>query len=141
MFLPSVNQQRRYFITTKIFLITMMKKTKSDLEIPVLELDHLTEHQQKVAREFLQKHSGMFASGQSSGRTNIVRHRINTGDGQSIRQAGTKNLACRRYRGVKQSIVFACSASHHTRRVDAILRRLHKINDVTKKDNYPIPRI
>mgnify|MGYP005983825699 FL=1 len=63
------------------------KKIKSDLEIPALDLDHATEYQQKVAREFLQKHSGMFASTQSSGRTNIVRYRINIENAQLIRQA------------------------------------------------------
>ncbi|KAJ3651948.1 hypothetical protein Zmor_017952 [Zophobas morio] len=63
------------------------KKIKSDLEIPALDLDHLTEHQQKVAREFLQKHTGMFASGQFSGCTKIAQCRINTGDAQPIDQA------------------------------------------------------
>ena len=64
-----------------------VEKIKSNFEISALELGHLTEQKRKVAREFLQKHNGMFASGQSSGRTNIVRHRINTEDAQPICQA------------------------------------------------------
>ncbi|KAJ3651553.1 hypothetical protein Zmor_017585 [Zophobas morio] len=63
------------------------EERKSNSEMFALELSHLTDHQRNVAREFLQKHSGMFASGESSGRTNIVQHRINTGDAQPIRQA------------------------------------------------------
>ena len=53
---------------------------KRNLEIPSLELGHIIEHQWKVAREFLQKHSGMSSSERSSGRTNIMQDRINTGD-------------------------------------------------------------
>ncbi|KAJ3648803.1 hypothetical protein Zmor_020578 [Zophobas morio] len=63
------------------------EELKSNLKIPAIELGHLIKHQQKVAREFLQKHSEMFAFGQCSGRINMLQHRINTGDAQPIRQA------------------------------------------------------
>ena len=53
-----------------------------NLEIPALELGHLTDNKRDVAGEFLQKHSGMFASGESSGSTNIVLRRINTRRGR-----------------------------------------------------------
>ena len=42
---------------------------KSNLEIPALELGHLTDHQRNVVRDFLLKHSGMFAFGESSERS------------------------------------------------------------------------
>ena len=66
------------------------EERKSNLEIPALELGYLTHHQGNVAKDFLQKHNGMFASGESSGCTNIVRHRINTRDTQLIHQAARR---------------------------------------------------
>ncbi|XP_063920746.1 uncharacterized protein LOC135135580 [Zophobas morio] len=128
-------------------------KIKSDLEIPALELDHLTEHQQKVAREFQQKHSGMFASGQSSGHTNIVRHRINIGDAQPICQA-PRRLHLAKQEETEQLIrkmldesVIEQSNSPWSSPVVLITKRdgltrfcvdYRKLNDVTKKDSYPL---
>ena len=79
------------------------EERKSYLEIPALELGHLTDNQRNVAREFLQKHSGMFASGESSGTTNIMRHRINTGDAQPIRQ-GPRRLPLAKQEKVEKRV-------------------------------------
>ena len=129
---------------------------KSNLEIPALELGHLTDHQRNVAREFLQKHSGMFASGESSGRTNIVQHRINTGDAQPIRQA-PRRLPLAKQEETEELVrkmldegVIEESNSPWSSPVVLVTKKdgstrfcvdYRKLNDVTKKDSYPLPRI
>ena len=99
------------------------EKIQSNLEIPALELGDLSEYQRKMAREFLQKHNGMFASGQSPGDAQLIRQVPRT---RGSRGTGTKNIRRRRYRGVKQSMVTACSVSYQKGWVYAILRRLQE---------------
>ena len=132
------------------------EERKSNLEIPALELGHLTDHQRNVAREFLQKHSGMFASGESSGRTNIVQHRINTGDAQPIHQAprrlplAKQEEAEKLVRKMLDDDVIEESNSPWSSLVVLVTKKdgstrfcvdYRKLNDVTKKDSYPLPRI
>ncbi|XP_063933413.1 uncharacterized protein LOC135145226 [Zophobas morio] len=126
-------------INSRVLLITQMKKEKRNL-----------------AREFLQKHSGMFASGESSGRTNIVRHRINTEDAQPIRQASRRlplvkqEEAEKLVRKMLDDGVIEDSNSPWSSPVVLVTKKdgstkfyvdYRKLNDVTKKHSYPFPRI
>ena len=98
----------------------------------------------------------MFASGESSGRTNLVRHRINTGDAQSIRQA-PRRLPLAKQEEVEKLVrkmlddgVIEESDSPWSSPVVLVTKKdgstrfcvdYRKLNDVTKKNSYPLPRI
>ena len=96
----------------------------------------------------------MFASGESSGRTNIVRHRINTGDVQPIRQALrrlplAKQEAEKLVRKMLDDGVTEESNSPWSSPVVLVTKKdgptkfcvdYRKLNDVTK-DSSPLPRI
>ena len=98
----------------------------------------------------------MFASGQSPGRTNIVRHQINTGDAQSIRQAPRRLPLAKQeenenlVRKMLDKGVVEESSSTWSSPVVLVTKKdrstrlcvdYRKLNDVTKKDSHPLPRI
>ncbi|KAJ3654338.1 hypothetical protein Zmor_013532 [Zophobas morio] len=98
----------------------------------------------------------MFASGQSSGRTNIVQHQINTGNAQPIRQAprslplANQEEAEELVRRMLDEGVIEKSNSPWSSPVVLVTKKdgstrlcvdYGKLNDVTKKDSYLLPRI
>ena len=113
--------------------------------------------EQKVSEDFLKHHWSLFAQdGKQNGRTNLIKHSINTGDARPIRQRPRRlpmtkrgevvNLIAEmeRYGAIEPSTSTWCSPVVLVKKKDGSTRfcvDYRKLNDVTKKDCYPLPRI
>ena len=117
----------------------------------------LTTEQRRAAQELLEKYSSVFCCApEDNGRTNLVQHRINTGSEAPIRQA-PRRLPLAKQGEVSKMIVdmqtagvIETSTSPWSSPVVLVKKKdgsmrfcvdYRKLNDVTKKDSYPLPRI
>lgn len=118
---------------------------------------NLSIEQQEMVRDLLQKHIKVFAKSKTDlGKTNIVSHKINTGDARPIKQQPRriplhKKEAAREevQRMLKAGIIEPSSSAWSAPIVlvtkkDGSIRYCidyRKLNEVTQKDSYPLPRI
>lgn len=109
------------------------------------------------AKRLLRKYCGIFdKDGSKPGRTNIVKHRIYTGDARPIRQPprsvplAKREVVSQIIHDMSESGVIEPSASPWCSPVVLVKKKdgkmrfcvdYRKLNDVTKKDSYPLPRI
>ena len=117
----------------------------------------LTLLQKQELLKFLQKYAGVFATSSTDlGRTGIVKHRIDTGDARPIRQR-PRRLPLKQREEEKQQIedmlkrnVIEPSSSPWASPVVLVKKKdstwrfcvdYRKVNEVTVKDSYPLPRI
>jgi transposase InsO family protein len=117
----------------------------------------LDDEQKLKVRELLIKHSGAFAQNKVDiGRTDIVKHQINTGAAAPIKQPLRRQPLVKRQaihdeiEKMKQQDLIEPSSSPWASPVVLVKKRdgswrfcidYRKLNDVTIKDSYPIPRI
>ncbi|UYV75940.1 K02A2.6-like [Cordylochernes scorpioides] len=108
----------------------VMQKSKREDNVP----DHF---QQKELAILLATDGNIFAkSSEDYGRTDLTKHRINTGESNPIKQAPHRIPLARRQEAetlvkemLDQNIIEPSSSPWR------------KLNDITKKDSYPFPRI
>lgn len=109
------------------------------------------------ARQLLKKHASAFAlKSKSQGRTAIVKHTINTGEARPIKQAprsvplAKRDEVKRLVNEMERDGVIEPSSSPWSSPVVLVKKKdgstrfcvdYRKLNDVTKKDSYPLPRI
>jgi predicted aspartyl protease len=118
---------------------------------------NLTPEQGSEVRALLLKHQSVFAKNKNDlGRTNIVQHRINTGNSAPIRQQprrvpmAKKEEAEQEIQRMLETGVIEPSKSPWAapivlvRKKDGSVRfciDYRRLNDITRKDSYPLPRI
>ncbi|XP_063215566.1 retrovirus-related Pol polyprotein from transposon 412 isoform X1 [Bacillus rossius redtenbacheri] len=119
--------------------------------------DNLTSEEMEEVTSFLLRNQDVFSLGDTDlGRTSIVYHRINTGDTEPIRQAPRRLPLAKQEEAEKmiasmmEGGVIEPSASPWASPVVLVAKKdgqlrfcvdYRKLNDVTKKDSYPLPRI
>lgn len=117
----------------------------------------LSPQEQVTLRELLIKHENTFAkSAEDLGRTSIVQHTIDTGDARPIRQPPRRPP--RAFQGEEEKVLEAqlkagvirestspwASPMVFVRKKDGTTRPCvdyRKLNDVTRRDAYPLPRV
>ncbi|XP_049306293.1 retrovirus-related Pol polyprotein from transposon 17.6 isoform X1 [Bactrocera dorsalis] len=119
-------------------------------------LNELHGNEKLKAEKLLEKYSSIFANEGNTGRTGIVKHRINTGDAKPIRQAPRRVPLAKREDANKiiedmhKNGVIEPSISPWSSPIVLVKKKdgstrfcvdYRKLNDVTKKDSYPLPRI
>lgn len=144
--------------------ITRLESSEMKAEVPlrqvsteVLEPNRLPAEEYQKAANLVDEFSDVFAeSSDDRGRTKLVTHRINTGDSKPIRQA-PRRLPLAKQPEVdkmmadmeKQGIIEPSNSPWRSpvvlvKKKDGSTRfcvDYRQLNDVTKKDNYPLPRI
>lgn len=136
------------------------ERTSASLKIPEQFLkswEHLSLEDQEKAKQFVTEHSGIFESEKgNTGRTNVIQHQINTGTAYPIRQP-PRRLPVAKHQEVQSLVdkmlsdgVIEESSSPWSSPVVLVTKKdgttrfcvdYRKLNDVTKKDSYPLPRI
>ncbi|UYV84336.1 K02A2.6-like [Cordylochernes scorpioides] len=122
-----------------------------------LDLKDLSEEEARNARAFLKKNQDVFSSGDGNlGRTDLVRHRINTGDARPIRQPPRRLPMAKQeevtglLRKMKRDGIIEESNGPWSSPVVLVTKKdgttrfcvdYRRLNDITKKDSYPLPRI
>lgn len=118
---------------------------------------HLSAQEIKTAKKFITKYSDLFEGKDgSTGRTNIIKHRINTGNAQPIHQPPRRLPLAKRTEVEKlvskmlEDKVIEESSSPWSAPVVLVTKKdgstrfcvdYRRLNDVTIKDSYPLPRI
>ena len=119
--------------------------------------ENLTTDQASKVKDLLLKHSNVFAKDKNDlGRTDIVKHKINTGDTAPIKQAPRRLPLAKREimkteidRMLKQGIIEP-SQSPWSAPIVLVTKKdgstrfcvdYRKLNSVTYKDSYPLPKI
>ena len=119
--------------------------------------EHLTLIERKMAEQFIAEHSDVFETKEGhTGRTHIIKHEINTGSAQPIRQP-PRRLPMAKQQEIQVLVdnmlkdgVIEESYSAWSSPVVLVTKKdgtarfcvdYRKLNDVTKKDSYPLPRI
>lgn len=118
---------------------------------------NLTSVQKDKSVKLLQRYANIFANNsQYSGRTSIVKHQIDTGDARPIRQPPRRVPLAKRDEAVgliaemEKNGVIEPSISPWSSPVVLVKKKdgstrfcvdYRKLNDVTKKDSYPLPRV
>ncbi|UYV74279.1 K02A2.6-like [Cordylochernes scorpioides] len=122
-----------------------------------IDLKDLTEDEARMARAFIKKNQDAFSTGNGKlGRTDLVQHRIYTGNARPVRQPPRRVPMAKRDEVVgllhklKQDGVIEESNSPWSSPVVLVTKKdgstrfcvdYRKLNEVTKKDSYPLPRI
>jgi hypothetical protein len=155
-----LEEQKRCYHVTK----TPSKETSENLKIPEHLEDlwkesttELNKDQQEAVKRLLIAHIDLFAKNKEDlGTTDLVQHEINTGDAKPIRQAARRLPIHQRQEEkeqveamLKRGIITESNSPWSSpvvlvRKKDQTWRYCldyRKINDVTKKDSYPLPRI
>jgi transposase InsO family protein len=119
--------------------------------------DNLTADQQHTFREFLVTHQSVFAKSKGDlGRTNVVKHKINTGTAVPVKQPprrvplAQQEEAAQEVKHMLETGVIEPSKSPWASPVVLVKKKdgsirycidYRKLNHVTIKDSYPLPRI
>ncbi|UYV84436.1 K02A2.6-like [Cordylochernes scorpioides] len=122
-----------------------------------IDLKDLTEDEVRMARAFIKKNQDAFSTGNGKlGRTDLVQHKIYTGNARPVRQPPRRVPMAKRDEVVgllpklKQDGVIEESNSPWSSPVVLVTKKdgstrfcvdYRKLNEVTKKDSYPLPRI
>lgn len=122
-----------------------------------LDLRHLTKDEAKAAKEFLKKNGNVFVERENPlGKTDVVQHRIDTGEAHPIRQAPRRLPVAKQeevtklVHDMKEQGIIEDSQSPWSSPVVLVTKKdgtirfcvdYRKLNEVTKKDSYPLPRI
>lgn len=138
-------------------LSCMDSKAKPVLKTQVQEwTKNLTEQEKSKAVKMLKEFWSIFATDKNPGRTTIVKHQIDTGDARPIRQPPRRIPLAKREEGtqlieeMQKDGVIESSVSPWSSPVVLVKKKdgstrfcvdYRKLNDVTKKDSYPLPRI
>ena len=117
----------------------------------------LEDKYKQKASQLIRKYSNIFdKDGNNPGRTNVVKHCIDTGGARLIRQAPRSVPLAKRdtvgqiIKEMSESGVIEPSASPWSSPVVLVKKKdgqlrfcvdYRRLNDVTKKDSYPLPRI
>lgn len=134
------------------------KKLPENLEnILAMSNDHLDSVQQHQLRQIIAQYHDVFSTTDTDmGRTDKVQHRIDTGDSPPIKQAPRRIPFAQQeeveimLRDMEQSGVIEESQSPWTSPVVLVKKKdgstrfcvdYRRLNSVTKKDSYPLPRI
>ena len=105
----------------------------------------LQEEQQ--LRNLVRKYRDIFAVGEALGRTDVVRHEIDTGTARPIRMPPRRTpihpVEVVEPEELKQAAVIRPSDSPWSAPIVIVKKKdgLHRLNEVTVKDAYPLPRI
>lgn len=113
--------------------------------------------ERRKAKKLLQKYAFIFANeGTKFGRTSIVKHQIDTGEARPIRQAPRRVPLAKRdeakqiMENMQKNGIIEPSTSPWSSPVVLVKKKdgstrfcvdYRKLNEVTKKDSYPLPRI
>lgn len=116
----------------------------------------LEDDQRQQLKSFLEKHRGLFAKPGELGRTNLTYHRIDTGDHPPIKQP-VRRVPFHQRKEIKRQVdemlqqgVISPSDSPWNNPVLLVKKKdgtarfcldMRRLNDCTKKDAYPLPRI
>ncbi|XP_055854500.1 uncharacterized protein LOC129918155 [Episyrphus balteatus] len=136
---------------------TQMTMNSEKLKTQILKSDNLSQHQLNVAGRLLHEYADIFSSPSGQyGRTQLVQHRIDTGDARPIRQPA-RRLPLAKQGEVEEMIstmkkdgLIENSKSPWASPVVLVKKKdgstrfcvdYRRLNDVTKKDSYPLPRI
>ena len=119
--------------------------------------EELEANYQTMAKQLLLRYSSIFDKDDAKpGRTKVVKHFINTGDARPIRQAprsvplAKREVVSQTIREMSESGVIEPSESPWSSPVVLVKKKdgnmrfcvdYRRLNDVTKKDSYPLPRI
>jgi len=119
--------------------------------------NRVNKEERKKALELLQKYAALFCTDESrKGKTSAVKHQINTGDAKPIRQPPRSIPLAKRdevnvlIKEMERNSVIEPSSSPWSSPVVLVKKKdgttrfcvdYRKLNDVTKKDSYPLPRI
>ena len=119
--------------------------------------EHLGKPEQVKMRELLEEYQDVFATkGNSLGQTHLVEHQIDTGDARPIKQRprreplGLQDVVQTELRDMLEKDVIEPSASAWASPVVLVKKKdgsirfcidYRKLNEVSKKDAYPLPRI
>ncbi|UYV62799.1 K02A2.6-like [Cordylochernes scorpioides] len=122
-----------------------------------IDLKDLTEDEARMARAFIKKNQDAFSTGNGKlGRTDLVQHKIYTGNARPVRQPPRRVPMAKRDEVVgllhklKQDGVIEESNSPWSSPVVLVTKKdgstrfcvdYRKLNEVTKKDSYPLLRI
>ncbi|UYV69000.1 K02A2.6-like, partial [Cordylochernes scorpioides] len=122
-----------------------------------IDLKDLTEDEARMARAFIKKNQDAFSTGNGKlGRTDLVQHKIYTGNARPVRQPPRQVPMAKRDEVVgllhklRQDGVIEESNSPWSSPVVLVTKKdgstrfcvdYRKLNEVTKKDSYPLPRI
>src|SRR6266487_1207724 len=134
--------------------ILTLKKEEKEVKYKIGEL---TGSQRKRVEELLRKNEDIFIKGKYEvGRTNIVKHTINTGDKKPIKQRA-RRLSVKEKELEKEHIeemlkkgIIRKSKSSWASSIVFVQKKggemrfcvdYRKLNKITKKDNHPLPRI
>lgn len=134
------------------------KEVPKDTEVFIQQAtEHLPKGEKDSAELLLRRFQEVFANGETDlGRTNLVQHRINTGDHQPIKQAprrvplAKQGEVDRMLEDMKNQGVIQCSESPWASPIVLVKKKdgstrfcvdYRKLNEVTRKDSYPLPRI
>ena len=134
--------------------ILTLKKEEKEVKYKIGEL---TGSQRKRVEELLRKNEDIFIKGKYEvGRTNIVKHTINTGDEKPIKQRA-RRLSVKEKELEKEHIeemlkkgIIRKSKSSWASSIVFVQKKggemrfcvdYRKLNKITKKDNHPLPRI
>jgi hypothetical protein len=138
------------------------QETESDMD-PLLEkllsdtVENLDTEQQKVVKDLLIKHQGAFMKEDKKlGRSDLIPHDINTGDATPIKQRAyrlpfhKKEEVDKQVKDMLENEVIVPSSSPWAAPIVLVEKKdgsqhfcidFRRLNDVTKKDAYPLPRI
>jgi hypothetical protein len=113
----------------------------------------LTQEERQQAVDFIQKNASLFSKSEFDiGRTNLVQHRIDTGDNRPFKQVLRRHPIAHlpttdeHVKNMLANDIIEPAASNVVliHKKDGSLRfcvDYRKLNDLTYKDSYPLPRI